>query len=116
MSQATQEHEYALGLAGGLTKLFIHSPLSPLLFLSLLFLGIFALMLTPRDAGPPLIPVTFDIPIDVPGAPSHQVATVITPISQALMGLVGVAYPVSTTLSPPRQLSWPVRVASIFLT
>ncbi|MCB1775023.1 MAG: hypothetical protein KDI88_15515, partial [Gammaproteobacteria bacterium] len=41
-----------LGLAGKTARAFIHSPLSPLLFLAMLAMGILGLMATPRQEDP----------------------------------------------------------------
>ena len=42
-----------LGLAGNMARFFINSPLSPLLYLAMLMLGILGLMMTPRQRHQP---------------------------------------------------------------
>ncbi|MFK5969880.1 MAG: efflux RND transporter permease subunit [Candidatus Marithrix sp.] len=64
-----------LGLAGKVAKAFIHSPLSPLLFFAMLFMGILGLMLTPRQEDPQISVPMVDIFVQYPGASAKQVAS-----------------------------------------
>ncbi|MBT3197198.1 MAG: hypothetical protein HN344_05685, partial [Gammaproteobacteria bacterium] len=50
--QETKTVEVPLGLAGGMAKAFIHSPLSPLLLIAMLAMGFLGLMMTPRQEDP----------------------------------------------------------------
>ena len=63
-----------LGLAGATAKAFIHSPLSPLLFLAMLGMGIIGLIATPRQEDPQISVPLIDIFLSYPGASAEQVA------------------------------------------
>ena len=41
-----------LGLAGGMARYFLNNPLTPLLVVTALLLGVFAVLLTPREEDP----------------------------------------------------------------
>ena len=61
-----------LGLAGKTARAFIHSPLSPLLFLAMLAMGILGLMATLRQEDPQISVPMVDIFLGYPGAwPEH---------------------------------------------
>ncbi|MCP5137718.1 MAG: efflux RND transporter permease subunit [Gammaproteobacteria bacterium] len=63
-----------LGIAGGMARFFIQSPLSPVLFLAMLALGILGLIVTPRQEDPQISVPMVDIFVGYPGASSQQVA------------------------------------------
>jgi multidrug efflux pump subunit AcrB len=63
-----------LGLAGILCKTFIHSPLSPLLYIVMLFLGIYGILGTPRQEDPEISVPMIDIFYSMPGASIQQVS------------------------------------------
>ncbi|MET0093625.1 MAG: hypothetical protein ABW120_08825, partial [Sedimenticola sp.] len=56
-----------LGLAGNIARLFIESPLSPLLLLATLFIGMLGLMFTPRQEDPEISVPMVDVFISYPG-------------------------------------------------
>ena len=64
-----------LGLAGKTARAFIHSPLSPLLFLAMLAMGILGLMATPRQEDPQISVPMVDLIVQYPGAEPEQVAS-----------------------------------------
>ncbi len=66
-----------LGTAGELCKAFIHSPLSPLLYLVMLFLGIYGLIATPRQEDPEISVPMIDIFYQMPGASAEQIAKLV---------------------------------------
>jgi multidrug efflux pump subunit AcrB len=63
-----------LGVAGRMAKTFIHSPLSPLLFFAMLFMGLLGLIFTPRQEDPQISVPMVDIFIQYPGAAAQQVS------------------------------------------
>jgi multidrug efflux pump subunit AcrB len=63
-----------LGVAGVMCRTFIHSPLSPLLYIVMLVLGIYGLMATPRQEDPEISVPMIDIFYRMPGASAQQVA------------------------------------------
>ncbi|MCK5719929.1 MAG: efflux RND transporter permease subunit [Thiomargarita sp.] len=77
--------EYPLGLAGTMAKTFIHSPLSPLFFFAMLFMGIMGLMFTPRQEDPQISVPMIDIFIQYPGASAKQVVSLAIDPLQRIM-------------------------------
>jgi multidrug efflux pump subunit AcrB len=57
-----------------MAKAFIHSPLSPLLFFAMLFMGLLGLVFTPRQEDPQISVPMVDIFIQYPGAAAQQVS------------------------------------------
>ncbi|HEC86238.1 MAG TPA: AcrB/AcrD/AcrF family protein [Thioploca sp.] len=64
----------SLGLAGKMAQAFIHSPLSPLFFFAMLFMGILGLIFTPRQEDPQISVPMVDLFVQYPGASAQQVA------------------------------------------
>ncbi len=60
-SQADQASNVKPGAAGVLCATFIHSPLSPLLYIVMLILGVYGLMATPRQEDPEISVPMIDI-------------------------------------------------------
>ena len=91
--------EQDLGLAGGIAKAFIQSPLSPLLFFAFLFLGIMGLILTPRQEDPQISVPMIDIMIMYPGASVNEVATkAIDPLERIMSEIPGVEHVYSASM------------------
>ncbi len=82
-----------LGIAGGIAKFFIQSPLSPVLFLAMLGLGILGLIVTPRQEDPQISVPMVDIFVSYPGASSQQVARLaIDPLQRMMSEIPGVKH------------------------
>jgi len=82
-----------LGLAGNLAKSFIHSPLSPLLLLACIAIGILGLMFTPRQEDPQISVPMVDIFVSYPGASSEQVASLVAdPLERIMSEIPGVKH------------------------
>ena len=81
------------GVAGRLAALFLHSRLTPLLVLTGVLLGVFAVLVTPREEEPQ-INVTFaDVFIPFPGASAAEVENLITiPAEQILSEIAGIKH------------------------
>ena len=72
-----------LGIAGRLARRFLHSPLTPLLAIIGLLLGLAAIWITPKEEEPQ-IEVTFaDIFIPFPGATPQEVEQLVTTPAEA---------------------------------
>jgi multidrug efflux pump subunit AcrB len=82
-----------LGFSGRVARRFLSSPLSPLIALAALLMGIFAVLVTPREEEPQ-IDVTFaNIFIAFPGASSAQVESLVSsPMEQVLGEISGVEH------------------------
>ena len=87
------EKKHDLGFAGGMAKSFIHSPLSPLLFVAFLLMGILGLFLTPRQEDPQISVPMADVFISYPGASAEQVASLaIDPLERMMSEIPGVEH------------------------
>ncbi len=62
----------ALGLAGKMANSFIHSPLSPLFFFAMLFMGIMGIIFTPRQEDPQISVPMADILFNIPAPPHNK--------------------------------------------
>ncbi len=79
------------GIAGRMAAAFIHSPLSPLLLLASIAIGILGLMVTPRQEDPQISVPMVDIMVSYPGVPSEQVASLAArPLERLMSELSGV--------------------------
>ncbi|MCK5718134.1 MAG: efflux RND transporter permease subunit [Thiomargarita sp.] len=92
---STQEQppQNSLGLAGKMAKNFIHSPLSPLFYFAMLFMGIIGLIVTPRQEDPQISVPMVDIFIQYPGGSAQDVASLaIDPLQRILSEIPAVKH------------------------
>ncbi|MBF0611919.1 MAG: efflux RND transporter permease subunit, partial [Magnetococcales bacterium] len=93
------EPAHKLGVAGGMAQAFIHSPLSPLLLLACLALGLLGLFLTPRQEDPQISVPMVDIFVQYPGANSEQVSVlVVDPLERIMSEISGVKHVYSASM------------------
>ena len=87
-----------LGFSGRTARYFLGSPLSPLIAVAAVLLGLFAVLVTPREEEPQ-IDVTFaNVFVPFPGASSAQVESLVTsPLEQVLGEIAGVEHIYSTS-------------------
>ncbi|MGL5652924.1 MAG: efflux RND transporter permease subunit, partial [Vibrio sp.] len=80
-----------LGIAGRIAAAFQHSAMTPLLALVGLLMGLFAIIITPKEEEPQ-IDVTFaDIYIPFPGASPREVESLVTtPAEQVISAIEGI--------------------------
>jgi multidrug efflux pump subunit AcrB len=82
-----------LGIAGNLTKTFITSPLSIILFFAMLGAGIIGLISTPRQEDPQISVPMIDIFVNYPGASSKEVSNIIVkPLERLMSHILGVKH------------------------
>jgi multidrug efflux pump subunit AcrB len=82
-----------LGLAGGMAKFFITSPLAPLLYMAMLLLGLLGLMATPRQEDPQISVPMIDLMVQYPGAEPDQVAALaVQPLERIMYEIEGVKH------------------------
>ena len=82
-----------LGPAGKVAKAFIKSKLTPLIVIASILLGLFAVIVTPREEEPQIVVPMVDVLVSFPGASSREVDERITrPMSQFLWEIKGVEY------------------------
>ncbi|MEJ2423314.1 MAG: efflux RND transporter permease subunit [Candidatus Thiodiazotropha sp.] len=82
-----------LGIAGKTAKFFIQSPLSPLLFMAMMLMGLLGLVITPRQEDPQISVPMVDIFVQYPGAAADQVATLaIEPLERIMSEIPGMKH------------------------
>lgn len=91
--------ETKLGISGAIAKKFLTTEITPLLALVGLLLGLFAVMVTPREEDPQ-INVTFaNVFVPFPGASAGQVESLVsTPAEQVLSEIEGLEHVYSTSM------------------
>lgn len=96
--------ERRLGVAGRFAKIWINSPLTPLLIAASLLLGAFAVWKLPREEEPEIIVPMVDVSVGMPGASAREVEERVTkPMEKLLWAIPGVEYVYSTS-SPSHSL------------
>ena len=86
------------GIAGRLAAAFIHSKLTPLVIVASLLLGVFAVIVLPREEEPQIIVPMADVFVEMPGATPAEVEQRVTrPIEKLLWEVPGVEYLYSTS-------------------
>ncbi|MFN3476649.1 MAG: efflux RND transporter permease subunit, partial [Candidatus Methylomirabilales bacterium] len=87
------------GLAGRVASAFIVSKLTPLIILTTLLLGAFAILATPREEEPQIVVPIMDIFVEMPGASAKEVEERVTiPMEKKLWEIPGVEYVYSTAM------------------
>lgn len=87
-----------LGLAGRIAHYFIDSKLTPLVIAASVLLGLFAVILTPREEEPQIIVPMVDVFVQMPGASAKEVEKrVTTPMEKLIWEIPGVEYVYSTS-------------------
>lgn len=82
-----------LGLSGKIAKAFITSKLTPLIVVASLLLGVFAVVVTPREEEPQIVVPMIDVMVQYPGASAREVEERVTkPMEKFLWEIKGVEY------------------------
>lgn len=82
-----------LGFAGKVATYFIDSKLTPLIILASLLLGIFAIVMTPREEEPQIVVPMIDLFVPYPGGTPKEVEERITkPLEKKINEIKGVEY------------------------
>ncbi len=86
------------GIAGRLAAAFIHSKLTPLLVVTSVLLGVFAVLMLPREEEPQIKVPMVDVLVSMPGFTAHEVEERATrPMEKLLWEIPGVEYLYSTS-------------------
>jgi len=89
---------HSLGIAGRTARLFITSPVTPMILMVSLFVGLIGLMFTPRQEDPQISVPMIDVFVQYPGASAEQVASLVTePLERILMEIPGVRHTYTAT-------------------
>ncbi|MBI5587347.1 MAG: efflux RND transporter permease subunit [Deltaproteobacteria bacterium] len=83
----------AVGISGKIAKAFIKSKLTPLIVIASLLLGVFAVVVTPREEEPQIAVPMIDVFVSYPGASAKEVEERVTaPMEKLLWEIKGVEY------------------------
>ncbi len=87
-----------LGIAGRVAQAFIESKLTPLIIIASVLLGVFAVLLLPREEEPQIKVPMVDVLVTMPGAGAREVEERVTrPMEKLLWEIPGVEYIYSTS-------------------
>jgi multidrug efflux pump subunit AcrB len=78
--------KHNLGLAGWVAKSFINSPITPMLIVICILMGLFGIAFTPRQEDPQISVPMADVFVSYPGASAEQVAALAAKPLQRIMG------------------------------
>ena len=82
-----------LGISGHLTRAFINSPLTPLFLIASLVVGLFALVMVPREEEPQISVPMVDVFVQADGLKTPDVIELVTkPLEEILKGIDGVEH------------------------
>ncbi len=82
-----------LGISGRIARAFIQSKLTPLVVIASLLLGVFAIVVTPREEEPQIVVPMADVFVSYPGASPKEVEErLTTPMEKFLWEIKGVEY------------------------
>jgi multidrug efflux pump subunit AcrB len=82
-----------LGMSGRIARLFLTNELTPLLAIAAMLLGVFALLVTPREEEPQIDVTMANIVVPFPGASAEQVESLVaSPMEQVLGEINGVKH------------------------
>src|SRR6266498_2170810 len=83
----------SLGFAGKVARTFIDSKLTPLIVGASLLLGLYAIMMTPREEEPQIVVPMVDIYLPMPGSTPQEVEErVVKPLESKMWEIKGVEY------------------------
>ncbi|MES2915908.1 MAG: efflux RND transporter permease subunit [Pseudomonadota bacterium] len=92
------DRKHPLGIAGGLTKAFINSALTPLFILAALAAGLVALVSLPREEEPQISVPLVDIHVQAPGLKAADAVKLVTePLEVIVKGINEVEHVYSST-------------------
>ncbi|HQL91520.1 MAG TPA: efflux RND transporter permease subunit [Syntrophales bacterium] len=82
-----------IGISGRIARAFIRSKLTPLIVIASLLLGLFAVIVTPREEEPQIVVPMIDVHVPYPGASAREVEERVTrPMEKLLWEIKGVEY------------------------
>src|SRR5699024_1987069 len=87
------EKRARLGFAGRVARVFQDHPLTPILALAALLIGLVALMITPREEEPQIDVTMANVIVPFPGADVRDVENLVaSPLEQQLAGIDGIKH------------------------
>ncbi len=86
-------------LLSWVTRTFVDSKLTPLIIISSLLMGLFAIVMTPSEEEPQIVVPMVDVMVRMPGASPKEVETrVVGPMEKLIWEIPGVEYVYSTAM------------------
>jgi multidrug efflux pump subunit AcrB len=87
------ESSRSLGFSGRIAQLFLENQLTPLIALALMLLGVFAVLVTPREEEPQIDVTMANVIVPAPGASASQIEHLVaSPMEQVLGEIEGVEH------------------------
>ncbi|MBE0615431.1 MAG: efflux RND transporter permease subunit, partial [Burkholderiales bacterium] len=87
-----------MGISGRISQIFLRSQMTPLIALIAMLLGIFAVLVTPREEEPQINVTMANVLIPFPGASAKDVESLVsTPAEQVLSRITGIEHIYSVT-------------------
>ena len=84
---------HSLGIAGRTARLFITSPVTPMILMVALLVGLVGLLFTPRQEDPQISVPMVDVFVRYEGATADQVSSLVTePLERLLLEIPGVRH------------------------
>jgi multidrug efflux pump subunit AcrB len=97
-SSPVNKEYHSLGIAGRTARLFITSPVTPMILIVSLLVGLIGLFFTPRQEDPQISVPMIDVFVQYPGASADQVSSLVTePLERLLLELTGVRHTYTAT-------------------
>ncbi len=93
-----QPEAHSLGIAGRTARLFITSPVTPMILIVSLLVGLVGLFFTPRQEDPQISVPMIDVFVQYAGASTEQVSSLVTePLERLLQEIPGVEHTYTAT-------------------
>ncbi|MEO1958113.1 MAG: efflux RND transporter permease subunit [Nautiliaceae bacterium] len=87
------EEELKLNIAGKLARMFLKNPLTPVLAIVFILMGIIAILFTPREENPQIDVPAANVIVMYPGASSKEVQNIVVePLARELKAMTGVKH------------------------
>ncbi|AZV47128.1 AcrB/AcrD/AcrF family protein [Nautilia sp. PV-1] len=87
------EEELSLNIAGKLARAFLKNPLTPVIAITLILMGLIAVFFTPREENPQIDVPAANVMVVYPGASSKEVQNIIVePLERTLKAMTGVKH------------------------
>ncbi len=99
-TKPTEPTKPSYGVVTKLAETFIDSKITPLLIAATILLGVFAILLTPREEEPQIVVPMIDVMVMFPGATPQEVENLITrPMEQKIWEIEDVEYVYSSSFA-----------------
>ncbi|HIO13867.1 MAG TPA: efflux RND transporter permease subunit [Chromatiales bacterium] len=98
MESGVVAEAHSLGIAGRTARTFINTPVTPMLLVTALFVGLLGLIFTPRQEDPQISVPMIDLYVQYSGATAEQVESLVTsPLERLMDEIPGVRHVYSMT-------------------